>query len=193
MIGNDVVDLQLAARQSDWRRNGFLEKVFSAEERLQISAAKDPEKLVWLFWSMKEAAYKAHQRRCNLPRKLNWQDFSCSLNKIGDCAASGVVRIAESEFFTASEIARNYIYTSAEASELRGVKNGIFETSSAEMKQLFLQEISEVYKLPREQLQLEKNTHGIPFVAYRKMPFFEGFSFSGHGRYCAFSMAVNDL
>ena len=33
MLGNDVVDLQLAAVQSDWRKKGFLDKVFSAEEQ----------------------------------------------------------------------------------------------------------------------------------------------------------------
>ncbi|MGB7841855.1 MAG: 4'-phosphopantetheinyl transferase superfamily protein, partial [Salinimicrobium sp.] len=72
MIGNDVVDLQLASRQSNWRRKGFLEKVFSAEEQQQIIASARPDRLVWLFWSMKEAAYKAHQRRLQLPRKINW-------------------------------------------------------------------------------------------------------------------------
>ena len=32
MIGNDVVDLQLAKTQSNWQRKGFLEKQFTEFE-----------------------------------------------------------------------------------------------------------------------------------------------------------------
>ena len=77
MIGNDIVDLELAAVQSNWRRKGFLEKVFTASEREIISSGEDPDLTVWLLWSMKEAAYKAHQRRFSLSRRLNWQYQEC--------------------------------------------------------------------------------------------------------------------
>lgn len=193
MTGNDVVDLRLAACQSNWRRKGFLNKVFSAEEQGHITSSKVPDQMVWLLWSMKEAAYKAHQRQFRLPRKLNWQDYSCSLLKVSSGTASGVVRISHSKYFTTSEISEDYVYTSAETSGKSSVKNGIFKTSSEEMKRLFLEEISEVFKLQKQELKIEKDLQGIPFVSYLKKPLFEGFSFSGHGRYCAFSLAVNDL
>ena len=193
MIGNDVVDLQLASRQSNWRRKGFLEKVFSAEEQQQIIASTKPDGLVWLFWSMKEAAYKAHQRRLQLPRKINWQEFRCSLSYISEEAASGMVKTESDEYFTISEISKDYVHTSAETQATTTVKNGIFETSSAGMKQRFLQHISEAFQIPELQLQLQKNQHGIPYVTCQKEVFFEAFSFSEHGRFSAFSMVVNDL
>ena len=193
MIGNDVVDLELAARQSNWRRKGFLEKVYTGEEQQEILGAKDPNCLVWLFWSMKEAAYKAHQRTLNLPRSLNWQDFHCALTSVSENTASGVVRKGKAEYFTTSEKSKDFVHTSAETSENRVVKNGIFETTSAEMKRLFLQNVSEVHNVQPQELQLLKDSCGIPYVSYQKTPFFKSFSFSGHGRFCAFSMAVNDL
>ena len=33
MIGNDIVDLNLAERQSNWQRPGFLEKQFTIQEQ----------------------------------------------------------------------------------------------------------------------------------------------------------------
>lgn len=193
MIGNDVVDLKLASRQSDWRREGFLEKVFSVTEQHQILASKEPEKLVWLLWSMKEAAYKAHQRRFHLPRKINWQEFECSLTAVSDKSASGRVKAGKAEYITASEITEACLHTAAEIKDRNIVKNSIFETSSAEMKQLFLQQISEAFKVPKKALKIHKDLQGIPFVSFGTTTLFEDFSFSGHGRFCAFSMAVNDL
>ena len=36
MIGNDIIDLSLAAIQSNWQRAGFLEKQFTKKEREYI-------------------------------------------------------------------------------------------------------------------------------------------------------------
>ncbi|MFT4791790.1 MAG: phosphopantetheinyl transferase (holo-ACP synthase), partial [Arcticibacterium sp.] len=58
MIGNDVVDLKVAALESNWMRLGFLDKVFSEEEQEVILNSENKSQMVWLFWSMKEAAYK---------------------------------------------------------------------------------------------------------------------------------------
>ena len=58
MLGNDIVDLQLAAKQGNWRRKGYLQKIFTSQEQDLISNATDQNQIVWLLWSMKEAAYK---------------------------------------------------------------------------------------------------------------------------------------
>ena len=56
MIGNDVIDLQLAAVQSNWQRPGFREKIVTEGENHLIDAAEDPFQTVWRLWSMKESA-----------------------------------------------------------------------------------------------------------------------------------------
>lgn len=58
MIGNDVVDLALAARESTISRKGFLDKLFTVEEQLFIKTSEDKTLTIWTIWSQKEAVYK---------------------------------------------------------------------------------------------------------------------------------------
>lgn len=58
MIGNDVVDLALAARESTISRKGFLDKLFILEEQLFIKTSEDKTLTIWTMWSQKEAVYK---------------------------------------------------------------------------------------------------------------------------------------
>ena len=62
MIGNDVVDLVLAKKESNWKRKGFLNKIFTPYEQELIEKAPNQEQMVWLLWSIKESVYKAYQR-----------------------------------------------------------------------------------------------------------------------------------
>lgn len=63
MIGNDVIDLTLAVTQSNWQRKGFMDKLFTISEQQEIMLSSDPEKSVWIYWSMKEAVYKIYNRQ----------------------------------------------------------------------------------------------------------------------------------
>ncbi|NJW54327.1 4'-phosphopantetheinyl transferase family protein, partial [Salinimicrobium oceani] len=130
MIGNDVVDLHLAARESNWRRKGFLEKVFTTAEQEIISTSKDKDTTVWLLWSMKEAAYKAHQRAFNLPVKLNWLAQECKLLTFSLEHASGEVNVNGNLYFTTSKITSEFIHASAEKDRSSGAENAIFEAPS---------------------------------------------------------------
>ena len=58
MIGNDIVDLNCANKESNWQRSGFLEKLFTKEEQKWIQKAEHKTLAVWLLWSQKESAYK---------------------------------------------------------------------------------------------------------------------------------------
>ena len=58
MIGNDVVDLALAQKQSNWKRKGYLEKIFTSTEQEFIKKADNKTEMVWHLWSQKEAVYK---------------------------------------------------------------------------------------------------------------------------------------
>lgn len=62
MIGNDVVDLELAKKESNWKRKGFLDKLFTKAEQEIIQKAPNQEEMVWVLWSIKESVYKAYQR-----------------------------------------------------------------------------------------------------------------------------------
>lgn len=62
MIGNDVIDLELAKKESNWKRKGFLTKLFTSFEQELIAKATNQEEMVWMLWSIKESVYKAYQR-----------------------------------------------------------------------------------------------------------------------------------
>lgn len=110
MIGNDIVDLDLARKESNWQRKGFLDKIFTNKEQLLILDAKNPEVMVWNLWSRKEAAYKIYNRQTGIrgyfPLKLE-----CSDLKISNQIIFGKVMIKEHEYFTKTEIEKSYIHT----------------------------------------------------------------------------------
>ena len=66
MIGNDIVDLALAKKESNWKRNRFLDKIFTETEQLLIFHSENPEIMVWNLWSRKEAAYKIYNRETGI-------------------------------------------------------------------------------------------------------------------------------
>jgi len=76
VIGNDIVDLELAHKESNWQRKGFLDKIFTPQEQYQIRSSIIPDLTVWSFWSRKEAAYKIYNRQ-NGFRKFNPIQFEC--------------------------------------------------------------------------------------------------------------------
>ena len=53
----------VAAQESNWKRKGFLKKIFTEEEQSLIMSSQQPEATLWLLWSMKEAAYKIYSRQ----------------------------------------------------------------------------------------------------------------------------------
>lgn len=190
MIGNDVVDLKLAARESNWRRKGFLEKVFTTAEQEIITTSKEKDITVWLLWSMKEAAYKAHQRTLNLPRKLNWLMQECRLQKFSGNFAAGEVKINGYVYFTSSEITSEYIHTSAEKDKNSGVEKAVFEAPSTKAKQALIKKISSSLSLDWTELQINKDPFGMPFLSTNKTIIFRDFSLSGHGRFSAYILSL---
>lgn len=190
MIGNDVVDRELAAKQSNWRRPRFLEKVFTSSECAAINVAEDRDLYVWLLWSMKEAAYKAHQRQFALGRRLRWKTQEAEISILDASAASGMVWIEKEIYFTCSQITSEVVSTTAINHSGLSVKNFVFERSSDQVKAIFLQEFAREYSLPEEELEIIKNKEGVPFLRCKNQVLKTSFSFTGHGRFCAFSMPL---
>ena len=107
MIGNDVVDLALAGKESNWKRKGFLQKIFTEKEQFQILNSENPEVKVWELWSRKEAAYKIFNRNSGI-RLFNPKQFECS----GDRGLETVV-FGNLSYFTHTIVDESAIYTIA--------------------------------------------------------------------------------
>jgi phosphopantetheinyl transferase (holo-ACP synthase) len=112
VIGNDIVDLALAKKESNWKRKGFLNKIFTKKEQLMISKAINQEVMVWNLWSRKEAAYKIFNRQTQIRAYIPLQ-LECSDLEIIDGCYFGKVIINDSIYFTKTEITRQFINTIA--------------------------------------------------------------------------------
>jgi phosphopantetheinyl transferase (holo-ACP synthase) len=81
MIGNDIVDLAKAKKESDWQRSRFLDKLFTSKEQKLILSSENSELMVWNLWSRKEAAYKIYNRQSG-ERFFNPKKFVCEADKV---------------------------------------------------------------------------------------------------------------
>jgi phosphopantetheinyl transferase (holo-ACP synthase) len=111
MLGNDVIDRAAAAKQSNWRRGNYLAKIFTPAEQLQVKMADDPDLLVWLIWSMKEAAYKIINRSDGI-RFFNPLALTCSFNMLSG-GAKGTVTYQQNVIATTTLIRKDLIHTVA--------------------------------------------------------------------------------
>ena len=158
MIGNDVIDLIQSRHESNWQRKGFIEKLFTAEEQLLIKHDSNPEIMVWLLWSMKEAAYKIYNRQTKLrqyiPKKLICNILSNSNNYI-----TGQVTCCENVYHTKTTILTDSIHTIAVS---------------------FLHDLNNVIEI--ENKNIFKDENAIPFLNNLQNKF-QDVSISHHGRF----------
>ena len=188
MIGNDIVDFAQAAKESNWRRRGWLDKVFIPEEQLLIENAANPDRMVWLLWSMKEAVYKAHQRKLQHAPRCNPKSFTCSFLNLehdvdfGSAEIKGNVIVEGYEYCTTSSIPKDFVHTTATG------KGSVHKLKAAVMANPNTQYIFDnaIQYLPQKistQYQLHKDSLGIPqiFDGTYKTSFL--ISLSHHGRF----------
>lgn len=107
MIGNDIVDLAAAKTQSCWRRQGFVDKVFTESEMILVDGSTDPERLVWRLWTMKESAYKIVNRE-NGRSFLSPRKLECTVD-----GSSGTVSFENSIYFSKTVANSRAVYSIA--------------------------------------------------------------------------------
>jgi phosphopantetheinyl transferase (holo-ACP synthase) len=129
MIGNDIVDLAKAKKDSNWKRAGFLDKLFTKKEQELILSAVNPELIVWNLWSRKEAAYKIYNRitgiRAFIPLQLSC-DFFDEIN--------GIVKCNKFIFYTKTTLTGDQIHTVAVNEQKTFNKIKILQTSDLIIK-----------------------------------------------------------
>ncbi len=177
MIGNDIVDLQLASIQSNWQRRGWLQKIFTQLEQKEIYNSSSPDLQVWKFWSMKEAAYKAHQR-------CFYHAPTFNPNKI-ECVSATSVCIEKYVYELTTEFTKQYVYSIARSTGAYYYSK-IFQAEKnprEELKKLIRSSITK-----KDRLYFKKDSNGIPnlYIDGRcsKIPF----SLTHHGDYSAYVM-----
>lgn len=159
MIGNDVIDILQSRRESNWQRRGFIAKLFTDEEQLLIEKSSDPEIMVWILWSMKEAAYKVYNRKTKIrqyiPKKLSCTIISQKQNSI-----SGKVTCLENTYHTQTILSKDSIHTIAVT---------------------VLEDLNQVIEI--EKKAILKDKQGIPYLAVSSQNRLQDVSISHHGRF----------
>ncbi|MBZ4035484.1 4'-phosphopantetheinyl transferase superfamily protein [Flavobacterium sp. 17A] len=160
MIGNDIVDLAQSRLESRWSRKGLIEKLFTPTEQQLIKNHNDSEIMVWLLWSMKEAAYKIYNRQTKI-REFSPQKLICSLNSLNDTIAFGEVSCLQNKYYTKTVITTENIHTIA-VNDFNDLNNTI--------------------EIDVKNKQIIKDQFGIPYLKISSS-IFKDISISHHGRY----------
>lgn len=190
MIGNDLIDLGIPL-SANWDSARYLNKLFTTTEQNYIFEAGDPKLNLQLVWSLKEAAYKAHQRKFNLPRSYNPLDFSCELISATNAKFKGTVTIANSAYHTTSSVTKDYIHSVAICDNNSDFISKTYETEVA-LKKEFLLEYSIITGQDLQRLTIQKNAEQIPFVFRNKTKLPIDFSLSHHGKFSAYVLALRN-
>lgn len=159
MIGNDVIDILQSRKESNWQRKGFMEKIFTPNEQSLISDDANPEIMVWMLWSMKEAAYKVYNRQTKIreyiPKKLVCSITSRNLNfTTGNVVCSGNI------YHTQTTFSEDKIHTIAVS---------------------VLDDLQKVIEIEKKSIVKDKN--GIPYLAVSLGDIIQDVSISHHGRF----------
>ncbi|WP_395074929.1 4'-phosphopantetheinyl transferase superfamily protein [Flavobacterium sp.] len=119
MIGNDIIDLRLARIESNWRRKGFLDKIFTKNEQISIQNSINQDIMVWNLWSRKEASYKIYNRETGI-RSFNPIQFEC----FGVDLKMGWVNFKNEQYFTKTQFSKHFIHTISvlKKSDLKKIK-----------------------------------------------------------------------
>lgn len=158
MIGNDIVDLAQSRLESRWSRKGLIEKLFTPQEQQLIKNYHDPEIMVWLLWSMKEAAYKIHNRQTKI-REFIPKKLICKLSFINNSHAFGSVSYHKNTYYTKTFISLESIHSIA----VNTIEN-----------------LSNVIEI--EKKAITKDNHGIPYLKTSE-EILKDVSISNHGRF----------
>lgn len=202
MIGNDLVDLNLARQSVNWQRPRFLAKIFTSAERTVIQSATAPSLALWFLWSQKESVYKmicrSEGRRFFAPKQ-----FACdtTTDKVFDLNIPivGTVFYKNLPFQTKTIIHQKYIYTVAQADDanVSSIHSDIFKLSDTtypiqhqRTRQKLLHDYARLSDLAKDDLSIQKDQLGVPYLYYQQERQAVYLSISHHGHYGSYALKL---
>lgn len=181
MIGNDIIDLEAAKKESNWRRKGYLNKLFTNKEQELIWSTLTPDLMVWTLWSMKEAVYKADFRRT---LKYEFAPLKVECISIVEKVdyLEGILLYNEIKYFSFTKIFSEFLHTIAcrwkeDFSKLRSIEIPDYPDEYL----VYLKE----NKLISDSSWIVKNDFGVPNLIDLGKDKVYPLSISHHGRFFA--------
>jgi hypothetical protein len=187
MIGNDIVDLRQATKDSDWKRPRFLDKVFTKKEQSVIFSSENMHQTVWLLWSMKEAAYKAYVREFENVF-FNPKRIQCQLGINNE----GTAHIDDAIYYLKSRMTPEYVYSVASTGNDKCLETDIFtlfsENQSEAVRTELITQISLSLDCDLSSVQIIKTELGVPNLFLNEQQVFQALSMTHHGKYGAYAI-----
>ncbi|MEO1030422.1 MAG: 4'-phosphopantetheinyl transferase superfamily protein [Bacteroidota bacterium] len=186
MVGNDIIDIELARQQSNWKRLRYLDKICTVKEQNLIECSEEPDIMVWRLWSMKEAAYKLYTQLYP-SRFYNPKGFECSLED------GGVVRYRAFICYVKTRMTSRYMVSEASI-ERRHTTSKVIELNATSpraqsrvLRDKALSFVSQQLHCDKNDLRFVKHKYGIPTIQYNTKDF--NISLSHHGQFGAIAFA----
>lgn len=195
MIGNDIIDLKEVSESSRTRRQRFLNKVFTIDEQAFLLTQNDINGSIWLLWSMKESAWKAHYRNSSIrlfsPKLMQCKAQYCSIE--GDFV-SGIVSVEKKQYQTFSLWKNDLIHTTANSTAVP-IEHDFFRMAavsskgqSAQVRNKVCQTISSHLGYSLNAISIGYSNHGVPQVIVNGVNSNIKLSISHHGRFGAYAI-----
>ena len=192
MIGNDIVDFRKAALESNWYRKGYLDKLFCLEEQNLIFDSANPNQMVWLLWSMKEASYKNHFRQKPI-RVYQPNSIVCSNLIIKENDANGEIHYDGQRYFSRSILTTDFIHTSTVIHHTDFHSLRIFiENDNVGHNSLTDHYRKFIIANSLLGYRIIKNGHNIPNLLNERTDERHPLSISHHGRFLSFVFVSNN-
>jgi len=190
VTGNDIVDLRTAAAESNWKRKGFLEKIYTKKELEYIHLAASPTQMVWKLWSMKESAYKIYIRQYG-GRFFAPQKLSCTLLN----ESAGLVTIDHTAYQTHTSITNDYIYSIAGPllhsnmySACFAIPDEPYSHQQAFIYEKLITHYAGIKQEHKNNFMTGKEKNNIPFIYCKKEKKKIPVSITHHGNYAAITI-----
>ncbi len=188
MIGNDVVDLRHPSTQPGARHVRFDARVFSRAEREALASSGAPDRLRWMYWAAKEAAYKVHKK---LDASVIWSPRRFEV--LLDANLSGTVQHAGHKFPMWVEEDGEHVHAlvsaatpSAEAQCWQVAHLAVGEDEGLAARALAVAGLAQHLGQPPERLSVAREER-IPVLMNGDTPAGVDLSLSHHGRFVAWA------
>lgn len=185
MVGNDIVDIAQAIKDSNWQRPRFLDKLFTEKEKEFILKSEDKFIALWQLWSMKEAAYKLYTQ-LNPSRFYAPKQFECFVN-----ASIWKVNYKDFTCYVSTKITTDYIISEARlvqhkiTSEVLVFKNEDLKIQGQILRDKLSKTIGKRRHIQTKTIEFQKSEFGVPTAHFNSKKI--NVSLTHHGRFGAFA------
>jgi phosphopantetheine--protein transferase-like protein len=197
MIGVDIVALGAVSNSFTIRKDRFLNKLFTIDEQQLITNSSSPENAVWLLWSMKESAWKAHQH-LDGKRLFNPKSFECQISPDFNPNQSiyGRVEAFDEIYTTHSVLNSKFVYSVAGVQDadiqsfVVNFNNDSSAIQSSFLKEQLLAQVAIIQNVQLSALELVKSQSGIPKITFNGKLLPVNCSLSHHGPFGAYALSL---